>query len=122
MRKYVALGDVCKKGSSNIAQKDIENSNGTYAIYGANGYIKDVNFYHQDKPYIAVVKDGAGIGRTMLLPEKTSVIGTLQYLIPNDSISVKYLYYEPGQRFPIFTLRTTRRNYCLCHQWKNSWK
>ena len=93
MRKYVTLGDVCKKGSSNIAQKDIENSNGTYAIYGASGYIKDVNFYHQDKPYIAVVKDGAGIGRTMLLPEKTSVIGTLQYLIPNDSISVKYLYY-----------------------------
>lgn len=93
MRKYVTLGDVCKKGSSNIAQKDIENSNGTYAIYGASGYIKNVNFYHQDKPYIAVVKDGAGIGRTMLLPEKTSVIGTLQYLIPNDSISVKYLYY-----------------------------
>lgn len=93
MRKYVTLGNVCKKGSSNIAQKDIENSNGTYAIYGASGYIKDVNFYHQDKPYIAVVKDGAGIGRTMLLPEKTSVIGTLQYLIPNDSISVKYLYY-----------------------------
>ena len=93
MRKYVTLGDVCKKGSSNIAQKDIENSNGTYSIYGASGYIKDVNFYHQDKPYIAVVKDGAGIGRTMLLPEKTSVIGTLQYLIPNDSISVKYLYY-----------------------------
>lgn len=93
MRKYVTLGDVCEKGSSNIAQKDIENSNGTYAIYGASGYIKDVNFYHQDKPYIAVVKDGAGIGRTMLLPEKTSVIGTLQYLIPNDSISVKYLYY-----------------------------
>lgn len=93
MRKYVTLGDVCKKGSSNIAQKDIENINGTYAIYGASGYIKDVNFYHQDKPYIAVVKDGAGIGRTMLLPEKTSVIGTLQYLIPNDSVSVKYLYY-----------------------------
>lgn len=93
MRKYVTLGDVCKKGSSNIAQKDIENRNGTYAIYGASGYIKDVNFYHQDKPYIAVVKDGAGIGRTMLLPEKTSVIGTLQYLIPNDSISIKYLYY-----------------------------
>ena len=93
MRKYVTLGDVCKKGSSNIAQKDIENSNGTYAIYGASGYIKDVNFYHQDTPYIAVVKDGAGIGRTMLLPEKTSVIGTLQYLIPNDSISVEYLYY-----------------------------
>ena len=89
----VRLGDVCSKGSSNIAQKDIENNNGSYGIYGASGYIKDVDFYHQDKPYIAVVKDGAGIGRTMLLPEKTSVIGTMQYLIPNELVSVKYLYY-----------------------------
>ena len=93
MKKYVTLGEVCSKGSSNIAQKDIEHNNGSYGIYGASGYIKDVDFYHQDKPYIAVVKDGAGIGRTMLLPEKTSVIGTMQYLIPNDMICVEYLYY-----------------------------
>ena len=93
MKKYVTLGDVCTKGSSNIAQKDIEQNNGSYGIYGASGYIKDVDFYHQDKPYIAVVKDGAGIGRTMLLPEKTSVIGTMQYLIPNDDVCVEYLYY-----------------------------
>lgn len=93
MKKYVTLGEVCSKGSSNIAQKDIEQNNGSYGIYGASGYIKDVDFYHQDKPYIAVVKDGAGIGRTMLLPAKTSVIGTMQYLIPNDLVSVNYLYY-----------------------------
>lgn len=93
MKKYVTLGEVCSKGSSNIAQKDIEQNNGSYGIYGASGYIKNVDFYHQDKPYIAVVKDGAGIGRTMLLPEKTSVIGTMQYLIPNDDVCVEYLYY-----------------------------
>lgn len=93
MKKYVTLGEVCTKGSSNIAQKDIEQNNGSYGIYGASGYIKDVDFYHQDKPYIAVVKDGAGIGRTMLLPEKTSVIGTMQYLIPKDDVFVEYLYY-----------------------------
>ena len=93
MKKYVTLGEVCTKGSSSIAQKDIEQNNGSYGIYGASGYIKDVDFYHQDKPYIAVVKDGAGIGRTMLLPEKTSVIGTMQYLIPNDDVCVEYLCY-----------------------------
>ena len=93
MKKYVTLGEVCTKGSSSIAQKDIEQNNGSYGIYGASGYIKDVDFYHQDKPYIAVVKDGAGIGRTMLLPEKTSIIGTMQYLIPNDDVCVEYLYY-----------------------------
>ena len=93
MKKYVTLGEVCSKGNSNIAQKDIENNNGSYGIYGAGGYIKNVDFYHQDKPYIAVVKDGAGIGRTMLLPAKTSIIGTMQYIIPNDLVCVEYLYY-----------------------------
>ena len=93
MKNYVTLGEVCSKGSSNIAQKDIELNTGKYSIFGASGYIKDVDFYHQENPYVAVVKDGAGIGRTMLLPAKTSVIGTMQYLIPNELVDVKYLYY-----------------------------
>ena len=57
------LGDVCSKASSNIKQGDLEHLNGEYPIYGASGFIKNVDFYIQDKPYIAVVKDGAGIGR-----------------------------------------------------------
>ena len=89
----VKLGDVCEKGSSNIAQKDLEKSNGKYPIYGASGLIKNVDFYKQDKEYIAVVKDGAGVGRTMLLPAYSSIIGTMQYILPNDSIDIKYLYY-----------------------------
>ena len=91
--KKVKLGDVCEKGSSNIAQKDLEKSNGKYPIYGASGLIKNVDFYKQDKEYIAVVKDGAGVGRTILLPAYSSIIGTMQYILPNDSIHIKYLYY-----------------------------
>ena len=87
------LKDFCKKGSSNIAQKDLENNTGIYPIYGASGLIKHVNFYLQEKPYIAVVKDGAGVGRVMKLPAFSSVIGTLQYIIPNDDINVDYLAY-----------------------------
>ncbi|MCD8335967.1 MAG: restriction endonuclease subunit S [Lachnospiraceae bacterium] len=94
MRK-IHLGDVCKRGSSNIALKDLDGNDGCYPIYGASGFIKNIDFYHQEREYIAVVKDGAGIGRTMLLPAKSSVIGTLQYLIPNSDseISTRYLYY-----------------------------
>ena len=87
------LNDVCTKGSSNVAQKDLESCNGIYPIYGASGFIKNVDFYHQEKPYIGIVKDGAGVGRVMLLPEKSSVIGTMQYIIPNEGISVEYLAY-----------------------------
>lgn len=92
MRK-VTLGEVCSRGSSNIAQKDLNGNDGKYPIYGASGFIKCVDFYHQEKEYVAVVKDGAGIGRAMLLPANSSVIGTMQYLIPNEDVDVRYLYY-----------------------------
>ena len=89
----VRLGDVFKKASSNIAQKDLEGHSGKYPIYGASGLIKHVDFYQQEQPYIAVVKDGAGIGRVMKLPAKSSVIGTMQYIIPNDIVDISYLAY-----------------------------
>ena len=91
----VTLGDVCKKASSNIAQKDLNGNEGEYPIYGASGYIKTVDFYHQEEPYIAIVKDGAGIGRTMLLPAKSSVIGTMQYILLKEdkNVDLDYLYY-----------------------------
>lgn len=97
--KRLTLGDVCKKASSNIAQKDLQDKIGAYPIYGASGLIKQVDFYQQDKEYIAVVKDGAGIGRTMLLPAYSSVIGTMQYLLPKESIpiDIKYLFYAVEQ-------------------------
>lgn len=85
------LGDVCDKASSNIAQKDLEGNEGCYPIYGASGLIKNVDFYKQEKEYIAIVKDGAGVGRTMLLPAKSSVIGTMQYIIPKENVDTRFL-------------------------------
>ena len=89
----VTLGDVCEKGSSNLKQSDVINKTGAYPIYGAAGDLGNVDFYHQDKPYVAVVKDGAGIGRTTLHPAKSSVIGTMQYLLPKSNVLPEYLYY-----------------------------
>ena len=71
----------------------LKEKNGDYPIYGASGYIGNVDFYHQELPYVAVVKDGAGVGRTMLLPAKSSVIGTMQYLLPKKNVLPAYLYY-----------------------------
>ena len=89
----VTLGDVCEKGASNLKQSDVVNMTGEYPIYGAAGYIGNVDFYHQEKPYVAIVKDGAGIGRTTLHPAKSSVIGTMQYLLPKDNVLPEYLCY-----------------------------
>ena len=90
---YVTLGQVCAKGSSNIAQKDLAGREGQYPIYGAAGLIKNVDFAHQKQPYIAVVKDGAGIGRVMKLPAYSSVIGTMQYIFPKENVDIDYLFY-----------------------------
>lgn len=89
--KRICLKDICKKESSNIAKKDLAGHDGIYPIYGASGFIKNVDFYQQEKPYISVVKDGAGVGRVMKLPAKSSVIGTMQYIIPDEGIDVSYL-------------------------------
>ena len=116
--KKLTLGDVCKKESSNIAQKDIMECEGEYPIYGAGGFIKNVNFYQQELPYIAVVKDGAGIGRTMLLPAYSSVIGTMQYILPLCIwIWENILVVRP---FHIYTLRIIKRKNCSCQKYVSS--
>ena len=89
----VRLEDVCEKESSKLKQSDVIDQNGLYPVYGASGYLGNINTYQQLNYYVAVVKDGAGIGRTMLLPPKSSIIGTMQYLIPKDNILPEYLYY-----------------------------
>ena len=89
----VKLEDVCERGSSNLKQSDVVDKDGDYPIYGASGYIGNVDFYHQEQPYVAVVKDGAGIGGTTLHPAKSSVIGTMQYLLPKGNVLPEYLCY-----------------------------
>lgn len=89
----VRLEDVCEKESSKLKQSDVIDQNGLYPVYGASGYLGNINTYQQSNYYIAVVKDGAGIGRTMLLPPESSIIGTMQYLIPKDNVLPEYLYY-----------------------------
>lgn len=89
----VKLEDVCKRGSSNLKQSDIIGKMGEYPVFGASGHIGNIDFYHQEQSYVAVVKDGAGIGRTNLYPAKSSVIGTMQYLLPKNNVLPEYLCY-----------------------------
>lgn len=88
------LGDVCDKASSNVAQNQLKDEVGKYPIFGASGLIKNVSFYHHDKPYLSIVKDGSGVGRVTRMNAFTSVIGTLQYILPKDGIDLDYLNYS----------------------------
>ncbi len=81
--KTVKLKDICECKSSTISLSDIEYDDGIYPIYGANGEIKKINSYQNDKDYLAIIKDGAGVGKTIICNKKSSIIATLSALIPN---------------------------------------
>ena len=91
--EWKKLKDICEKGSSNIKQSDLKDLTGDYPIFGASGYIQNVDFYQRDRDYIGIIKDGSGVGRTMLLPAFSSVIGTLQYILPKEGNDIKFINY-----------------------------
>jgi type I restriction enzyme S subunit len=88
------IADVCFTKSSNVSQNKLADDDGEYPIFGASGLIKNVSFYHRDTPYLSIVKDGSGFGRITKMNAFTSVIGTLQYILPNDDIDIDYLNYS----------------------------
>ena len=91
--KWVKLENVCLSASSNLSQKKLVDDNGKFPVYGASGFIKNISFYQREEEYISIIKDGAGVGRIALQKAKSSVIGTLQYLLPKENVDIKYLFY-----------------------------
>lgn len=87
------LKDICNGFTKNIAQKELDELNGDYEIYGASGLIKKIDYYVSEVPYIGIVKDGSGVGRVSSYPAKSSLIGTMQYIVPNNDIDLQYLMY-----------------------------
>ena len=87
------IKDICDKASSNIVQNKITELDGDYPVYGASGYVQNVDFFHRDSPYIGIVKDGAGVGRVNIYPAYSSLLGTLQYIIPKDGYLLEYVAY-----------------------------
>ena len=87
------IKDICDKASSNIAQNKITDIHGDYPVYGASGFVQNINFYHRDTPYIGVIKDGSGVGRVNVYPAYSSLLGTLQYILPKDGYLLHYVAY-----------------------------
>lgn len=91
--EYCQLEDAVKKGSSNISLNKIKNEDGKYPVFAAKGFVQNVSFYHQEEDYLAIIKDGAGIGRVSKHPAKSSVVATMQYLIPKDGFDIDFIKY-----------------------------
>lgn len=89
----VRLKNIVKSYSSNLSINKLEENQGDYPLYGAEGIVKYVDFYEIETPYISIIKDGAGVGRLNLCEKLSSPLGTLQCLIPNDDIDINFLYF-----------------------------
>ena len=90
---YGVLDDAVKKGSSNISLNKIKEDEGEFPVYGAKGYVQNVSFYQQETEYLGIIKDGAGIGRVSKHPAKSSILATMQYIIPIEGFDIQFVNY-----------------------------
>lgn len=90
---YGILDEAVNKASSNISINKVQDDEGSYPLYGAKGLVKTISFYQQNKDYLAVIKDGAGIGRISKHPKESSIVATMQYIIPKDEYDIDFIYY-----------------------------
>lgn len=86
------LNDIVKPISSQLKLSEV-NSIGKYIAYGASGKCGYIDSFKVDKNYVALVKDGAGVGHVYKLNATDSFLGTMQGLVPNDNIDRYYVYY-----------------------------
>ena len=91
--EYKKLGEVCKIYQPQTIASSLLKEDGKYPVYGASGVISHIDSYHQEENYIAIVKDGSGIGRVTFMPAKSSVIGTMQYILPKEGFNINYIGY-----------------------------
>ncbi|MGR6862801.1 restriction endonuclease subunit S [Aliivibrio salmonicida] len=90
---YGVLEDLVSKGSSNISLNKIKDDVGEFPVFGAKGYVQGVSFFQQENDYLAIIKDGAGIGRVSDHPAKSSILATMQYLIPKGGFELRFIKY-----------------------------
>ena len=86
------LKDVVKERKSSLKLSQV-NDNGYFPVFGASGIVGYRDDFQIGDPAVAIIKDGAGIGRVSLLPKKSSVLGTMEAFVPNSDISNEYLYF-----------------------------
>lgn len=78
------LEDICSYQSSSLTINDID-ENGQYDLYDANSLIGKTNKGYMKMEYITIIKDGAGVGRTRMLPKNSMFLGTMGALTPKNS-------------------------------------
>ncbi|MDF1498833.1 MAG: restriction endonuclease subunit S [Patescibacteria group bacterium] len=68
------------------------NETGLYPVYGASGIAGYDDTFDNDEEYVAIIKDGSGVGRVSLYKKKTSAIGTLTTIKANEKSDIGFVY------------------------------
>lgn len=87
---YLPFNSLCNYIASNLTASNAQ-ALGQFPLYDANKLIGFTNTHYISKPYITIIKDGAGVGRVRALPKNTYFIGTLGALVPNESSTLDFL-------------------------------
>ena len=91
--KQYKLKDVLTVKSSSISINQLEENTGNYPLYGASGFLKNIDFCEMDVDYISIVKDGSGVGNLSFHEKNSSIVNTSQYLLPKKNFNINFLYY-----------------------------
>jgi type I restriction enzyme S subunit len=91
--KIKTLEELFEKGSSKLTLKAVKDCVGPFKVFGAKGLCGHSDQYDQEQQYFAVIKDGAGVGRISCHEPQSSVLGTMQYLIPRGHENFRFLHY-----------------------------
>lgn len=91
--KINKLKDLLTVKSSTISINQLDDNTGHYPLYGASGFLKNIDFCEMERDYISIVKDGSGVGNLSYHEKNSSIVNTSQYLLPKDDFNIHFLYY-----------------------------
>ncbi|MBR0272157.1 MAG: restriction endonuclease subunit S [Methanobrevibacter sp.] len=92
--KQYKLKDLLTVKSSSISINQLEDNTGEYPLYGASGFLKNIDFCEMETDYISIVKDGSGVGNLSYHEKNSSIVNTSQYLLPKKDFNIHFLYYQ----------------------------
>jgi type I restriction enzyme S subunit len=92
------IGDIAVSESSSLSLNKLALRPVGYSVYGADSCVGYIDSFDQREDYIAIVKDGSGVGRLALKRGESSVLSTLAYIKakPNSQTKLDWLFYCLG--------------------------
>lgn len=90
--KILRLKHLSEAASSGLSTDMLFDDEGHYEVYDANNLVGYIYEHPIKQEYISIIKDGAGVGRTRLMPKNTNIIGTMNYITAKN-VDLDFLYY-----------------------------